>query len=56
MTGTCESCGRDGEELVAVRRIYVTPAAWDEPGSTRTLDTVEQWCVPCCTHYPHEPA
>jgi hypothetical protein len=56
VTGTCESCGRDGEELHAVRRVYVTPADWDTPGSSRTLADVEHWCFACCTQYPHEDA
>lgn len=55
-TGTCESCGADGEVLVAVHRTYVTPEAWDQPGSSRTLDSVERWCFSCRTHYPHEDA
>ncbi len=54
--GTCESCGADGEELAAVHRMYVTPEAWDTPGSSRTLDEVERWCLVCLTHYPHEAA
>jgi hypothetical protein len=52
--GTCESCGRDGEELVAVNRLYVTPEAWDTPGKVTRVDEVERWCVSCLTHYPHE--
>lgn len=55
-TGTCESCGADGEELAAVHRVYVTPQAWDQEGSERRLDEVERWCLVCLTHYPHEPA
>ena len=35
MTGTCESCGRDDDDLVLVRRLYVTPEAWDTPGKRR---------------------
>jgi hypothetical protein len=49
----CESCGRDGEEVVAVHRKYVTPEAWDTPGSEKVLDEIEQWCIACLTHYPH---
>lgn len=52
---TCESCGRTETELVPVHRQYVTPEAWDTPGSTRTLEEIEHWCFACCTHYPHEP-
>jgi hypothetical protein len=54
MTGTCDSCGRDGEELHALRRIYITPESWETPGSATRLDEVEHWCYVCCTHYPHE--
>jgi hypothetical protein len=53
MGPTCDSCGRDGETLFAVHRMYVTPEAWDTPGSQRTLDEVERWCYACCAHYPH---
>jgi hypothetical protein len=51
----CESCGVEGETLYAVHRMYVTPEAWDTPGSSRTLDEVERWCFACCSHYPHQP-
>jgi hypothetical protein len=49
----CESCGRDDEELVRVRRLYVTPESWDQPGKVEQGDE-EQWCFVCRTHYPHE--
>ena len=52
----CGSCGVEGDALYPVRRMYVTPEAWDTPGSSRTLEEVERWCYACCTHYPHEPA
>jgi hypothetical protein len=55
-TGTCDSCGRDDEELSSVRRRYVTPESWDTPGTDVVVDDVERWCVPCMTHYPHLPA
>jgi hypothetical protein len=51
---TCGSCGRDGEEVRAVRRVYVTPDSWDAAGSTTVMDEIEWWCFPCCTQYPHE--
>ena len=54
-SSTCESCGADDEVLYAVHRQYVTPAAWDTPAREVTLDDVERWCFPCCTHYPHVP-
>jgi hypothetical protein len=53
---TCDSCGADEEILTPVHRKYVTPEAWDTPGSERVLAEVERWCYPCLTHYPHEPA
>jgi hypothetical protein len=55
-TPTCDSCGAPDDTLYAVRRRYVTPAAWDTPARDITLDEVERWCFSCCTHYPHEPA
>jgi thymidine kinase len=53
MIGTCESCGRDDEDIVRVRRLYVTPEAWDTPGQVVKGDE-EHWCFVCRTHYPHE--
>ena len=49
----CDSCGTEGAELTLVRRIYVTPEAWDTPGSVRAGE-VEAWCSVCRTHYPHQ--
>jgi hypothetical protein len=49
----CESCGRDDEDVVVVRRLYVTPEAWDTPGKVEPGDE-EKWCFVCRTHYPHE--
>ncbi len=51
--GVCESCGREDEETVRVRRYYVTPEAWDTPGRVEPGDE-EHWCFVCRTHYPHE--
>jgi hypothetical protein len=48
----CESCGADDDDLVAVRRIYVTPESWDTEGKLEVAD-VERWCFVCRTHYPH---
>ncbi len=53
MTGTCESCGRDEDDLLLVRRLYVTPEAWDTAGKVELGDE-EQWCFVCRTHYPHQ--
>jgi hypothetical protein len=49
----CTSCGWSTKELVAVRRRYVTPEQWDQPGRDVIVDEVEHWCVSCLTHYPH---
>ena len=54
MISTCDSCGREGEEVVAVHRLYVTPESWDTPAAVKRVDEVELWCFPCTTHYPHE--
>lgn len=51
-TGVCDSCGRDDEPVVVVRRLYVTPESWDTPGKVEEGD-VERWCYVCRTHYPH---
>lgn len=50
----CDSCGRDDDDVVAVRRAYVTPGAWDAEPRVQVADEVERWCFPCRTHYPHE--
>ena len=50
----CTSCGSDAADVVAVRRVYVTPPAWDTEERVEVLDEVEQWCFPCRTHYPHQ--
>jgi hypothetical protein len=53
-TGRCESCGRDGEELAPVHRVYVTPESWDTEGKVDVVDEVEEWCFVCRSHYPHQ--
>jgi hypothetical protein len=50
----CTSCGSEAEDVVDVRRVYVTPAAWDTEEKVEVVDEVEHWCFPCRTHYPHE--
>jgi hypothetical protein len=52
--GACDSCGADADDLVAVKRHYVTPERWDTPGKVDVVDEVERWCFACRTHYPHE--
>ena len=53
---SCDSCGRDDPEadVLAVHRVYVTPAAWDTEERADVQDEVEHWCFPCRTHYPHQ--
>jgi hypothetical protein len=52
----CENCGIPDDELVLVRRVYVVPASWDEPGSQTVVQDPELWCVSCITQYPCEAA
>lgn len=58
---TCDSCGRDGEELVEVRRVYLDPDAvtdlYANPDETpaTVVDEVEHWCGSCVATYPHIP-
>ena len=52
--GRCDSCGDEDVEVVALHRIYLTPAAWDQEEKVEVLDEVERWCFPCRTSYPHE--
>jgi hypothetical protein len=57
-SGPCESCGAAADDLAAVHRVYVTPAAWDTGESedkVDVLDDVERWCFPCRSMYPHQP-
>lgn len=51
--GTCESCGSE-EEVTTVRRVYVTPEAWDTEGKAEPEPGTEQWCYACRSHYPHQ--
>jgi hypothetical protein len=53
--GTCDSCGASADDLAAVHRVYVTPAAWDTEERVDVLDEVERWCFPCRSQYPHQP-
>jgi hypothetical protein len=50
----CENCAMPDEELVLVRRVYVTPERWDSPrAEARVVGEAELWCVSCCSQYPH---
>ena len=40
-------------EVVAVRRIYLTPEAWDTEGKVEDVEEVARLCFPCQTSYPH---
>lgn len=53
-TGRCDSCGDEDVAVVALHRIYLTPAAWDQEEKVEVLDELERWCVPCRTSYPHQ--
>jgi hypothetical protein len=50
----CENCATPDEELVLVRRVYVTPESWDTPASEQVLETPELWCISCLSQYPHD--
>ncbi len=50
----CENCAMPDEELVLVRRVYVTPERWDSPqAEAREVGDPELWCISCCSQYPH---
>lgn len=53
---SCDSCGADDESLTEVRRVYVTPEAWDTEAAVAFADETERWCAACVLHYPHQPA
>ncbi len=53
-TVRCTSCGSEAADVIDVRRVYVTPAAWDTEERVEVVDEVEHWCFPCRTHYPHQ--
>jgi hypothetical protein len=52
----CENCGFPDDELVLVRRVYIVPESWDQPGSTTVVPEPELWCVSCVSQYPCESA
>jgi thymidine kinase len=54
VTTVCHSCGRDGEAVVPVRRVYLTLPDWDREERVEVLDEIEQWCSVCREHYPHQ--
>jgi len=52
----CESCGSAPVAVTEVRRVYVTPAAWDTEARVEVANETERWCDACILHYPHQPA
>ncbi|HEX2038436.1 MAG TPA: hypothetical protein VHF47_01755 [Acidimicrobiales bacterium] len=56
MERVCESCAREDDDLVVVKRVYVVPETWDTPGSATTVAETELWCFSCRSLYPHEVA
>lgn len=53
---SCDSCGRPGEVLAEVRRVYLRTADWDRPEQVDVVDEAEWWCAVCRDHYPHVPS
>lgn len=52
--GRCDSCGRLGETVTEVRRVYLRAAGWDRPEEEVDVQTEpEWWCDVCRDHYPH---
>lgn len=54
MERVCENCARDDDDLVLVKRVYVTPENWDTAESTTVVSEGELWCFSCRSMYPHE--
>ena len=50
----CENCAVVDDELMVVRRVYVTPESWDRPASYQVVDETELWCISCLSQYPCE--
>ena len=40
--------------MLAVHRVYVTPAAWDTDERIDVVADVERWCPSCRSTYPHQ--
>jgi hypothetical protein len=55
-TTRCESCGRDerADDVLAVHRVYLTPAAWDAEERIDVEAGTERWCASCRATYPHQ--
>jgi hypothetical protein len=54
MERVCENCAREDDDLVLVKRVYVTAESWDTAESSTTLPADELWCFSCRSMYPHE--
>jgi hypothetical protein len=54
MNRCCENCAVEDDELVLVRRVYVTPEAWDREASYQVVPEPELWCISCLSQYPYE--
>lgn len=55
MLRACENCGFESDDLAPVRRMYVTPETWDQPGSQQVVGDAEVWCMSCRSQYPNQP-
>ena len=50
----CENCATPDDDLVLVRRVYVTPESWDTAASEQVVENPELWCISCLSQYPHD--
>ncbi len=53
MERACDNCAIPDDELVLVRRVYVSPERWDTSASEQVVESPELWCVSCVSQYPH---
>ena len=51
---SCASCGAPGDDLQAVRRIYLIVDADGRVTGSETQEAGERWCRSCRALYPHE--
>lgn len=58
---TCESCGREENEVTKVQRVYLVADYIDterspaeiEASAKPTAGDIEMWCASCCATFPH---
>ncbi|MCO5318295.1 MAG: hypothetical protein M9942_07640 [Microthrixaceae bacterium] len=61
---TCQSCGRDGETVTKVQRMYLADSGPEhagdrrephqlDPASPPVAGEIELWCASCCGTFPH---